>query len=482
MSATQKTIEIKVPSNYQLPSIYDSLSPEMIALVLDSGVEIAKVVGKDREKQLTELMAGEGELGQVIKRQLDTLVKELTTNLSQRNESTLTKLSQDLNTIFTRLSDEVDTLVKRNTNQSDDNARRVLNKIEDSLTNFTNQGDDITGLMSSQSEKLKSHLDTTMTALKELISKAETPLNSTRKGALNEQKSKDIIISTFGTPGTGFSMLPKEYRQCDHVFDWRSIRIMWEDKDYSRTVSQDEVAKAFRDFNEHQDCDVLVIVSAHTYIKGHETSTFDMEIHDNRLVLFISNFRSNVDVLDYVRSFIQPIIFSVANHLKENQTENSKDYYAGKIDALKAFLPILNRQMAERKRVLDVLLKDMRRQIQLIKHTDMGLDATIKAITSSIWEKPTSSSIEKSNSTEKTTTSAVGKTINSQLETSEQDDSQSEVSEDEDESSPASSTSVNRKVPVPIVPEAPKRGQKKCSKCGELGHTKATCGRGKKKR
>jgi hypothetical protein len=177
-------------------------------------------------------------------------------------------------------------------------------------------------------------------------------------------------MDAFGSPGTDFTMADRALQSGDHIFTWNGYCIMWEDKNYNNVVSREEVQKGLRDFAEHQECEVLVFVSACSGIYGHESNTnLDICIPSDigRLVIYVSNFRRNIDLRGYVRSVIQPIILSVGSLIRKASLGLSEDVCLSKIDIIKNLIPIILKDILTQERMIDDLMRDMRAKHQLMR-------------------------------------------------------------------------------------------------------------------
>jgi hypothetical protein len=150
-----------------------------------------------------------------------------------------------------------------------------------------------------------------------------------------------------------FNLEQKEYYSGDHIFSWCGLKIMWEDKNYERTIPKDQVEKAYRDLNYHNECSVLVFVSANSGIKDHENSTgLDVEIYNGKLILFISHFRSHPDPNLYIRGVIQPIIMGYKPYLMDNSCFNDTTI-ASRLKAINSILPTILKDFNEREKDID---------------------------------------------------------------------------------------------------------------------------------
>jgi len=204
-------------------------------------------------------------------------------------------------------------------------------------------------------------------------------LTSSARGRDNETNSRQLIIDAFGTPGSGFTMHHREDFAGDQIFDWNGLRLMWEDKRYTTTVPKAEVDKAWRDFDANQDCHVLLFVSAHSPIQGRESSSgIVSEVREGRLMLYLSCFKNNLDQVGYVKTVVQTILLATKPLLLMQQ-ELGPEAVDERLRVGVTVLGTLSQSLHDQEKACDKLLADMRVSVASMKN---GLDRTRKGIDS----------------------------------------------------------------------------------------------------
>jgi hypothetical protein len=236
-------------------------------------------------------------------------------------------------------------------------------------------------------------------------------MTNTARGRENEMDSRQLILKSFGSNGSGFRFHPKQDFSGDHVFEWNGLRIMWEDKDYAASVPRAEVEKAWRDIAANPDCHVLIFVSARSGISTREgASGLFSEVRDGQLIIYLSNFKQNADQILFLNTIVQTILAGVKPLLLTQSGEITDE----RISLAVCGLGSLSQSLGEMQRMCENLISEFRVKLSTMKgsidRTRSGMDALIQSISSS-----------------------------------------------------ASPTSE------------PTKAQRKCSKCGRPGHTSKTC-------
>jgi hypothetical protein len=128
---------------------------------------------------------------------------------------------------------------------------------------------------------------------------------SQEKGKVGEAIMEELIKKSFGS-ATGFDLLntATEAQKGDHIMTYKSIRVMWEIKNYTRMVTKDEVEKLHRDMRSNPDVSMAFMVSLYAGIVGHtKAGDIDIEIlEDGRLICYITSFYKREDPLVYLQA------------------------------------------------------------------------------------------------------------------------------------------------------------------------------------
>lgn len=406
---------LKLPSDYQIPAVYQTTSEEINKIILDMGAELVKNITTtgtdklifDRDRRIEEL------------ERTNTSLNELRTEISKSFKDGIACITQS----------------------SRDNLSNVVAGLQL----------DIGKVLSSQREddkKGKEKFDRQMIELGELANKImnhQARLDnavSAVKGRVNEENSRQLIIDTFGSIGTGFAIAEKTIHAGDHIFDWCGLKIMWEDKLYKEMVGDRDINKALEDFSGHQECDALIFVSAISSIKGHESnSDIDLDVVEGRLVMYISNLRKKPDVPGYVKSIIQPILISLCTVLKQAKESNNINFTIGKIEQIKPVIKSLLEQIKTSERLQNELAKSNRTKLTAMKENTNEMKGSLISILSIISD----SEIIR-----------MSPLVKNDDDNEENEDLFADGMEEEEEVVPVKST-------------------RKCGLCGQPGHTRTRC-------
>lgn len=213
-----------------------------------------------------------------------------------------------------------------------DERGRVLSNLNSLLEKQTTEG------LRQETIPIRQQMSEIMNIVSSL--KPKIPASTIAKAQAMEGEMEELIIECFNSPD--FKMLPKQNFSGDHIFEWGGLTIMWEDKNYERSVPAEQVDKALRDFNFHKECDVLVFVSLKTNITTRESPhNIKVQFIGGRLALFISKFQENPDPKQYVCQIIQQIIGSLRQELIRRKTEPNDGIYSSEQLKLKIIQKII---------------------------------------------------------------------------------------------------------------------------------------------
>ncbi len=278
------------------------------------------------------------------------------------------------------------------------------------------------------------------------------PVVSATKGASNEREMHKLISMTFANYGD-FDIHPKRDYTGDHVFDWNGLRIIWEDKDYTRAVNKAEVDKAHRDLELNKDCHALLFISASSGIVGHCNSPgIDIEIFKGKAIVYVSFFKSAIDQQGYIRNIIQPILSGLKKSLLTNSLGTPRESAAIQF-MVKNINPLID-SLNEQEKVCDTILNNNKIQLLSLRNAINRTKTSISKHLSTLLDPTVFNPIEE---TEENQTAPL-------LDT----ESIGSVSDDDTD---CSDTDAPKKV------ENNDQPQKKrcCGSCGEAGHTRKTC-------
>lgn len=294
-----KIIEIEVPENYRLPEIYCNSSEDENKLVFDFG---ELLITKFRSFNVAEEIEFLREEMKFKINEMETIRREFRENASEESKLIINEMNKNFIKFQELLETNIDYVGKK----------EEFEKLERRFASV----DEFFSKLNSVSK--------TVGYSRQAV--------STLNGQENENFSHRLILDTFCELGSGFEFEEKKHFSGDHIFSWHGIKIMWEDKNYTDVVPKKEIDKALSDFENHQECDILIFVSAKSLIKGKESPTnIKIEPIGKKLVIFISEFRKTVDPYQFIKFVLQPIIYSYIPILKIQSDDDQKLSVIGKV-------------------------------------------------------------------------------------------------------------------------------------------------------
>jgi hypothetical protein len=191
---------------------------------------------------------------------------------------------------------------------------------------------------------------------------------------------------------------------------------MWEDKRYTSSVPKAEVEKGLRDIAGNPDCHILLFVSASSGIVGREgMSGLVSEVRNGQLIVYISNFKRNADQIGYLRTVVQNIILGVKPLLLQRDLLR-QEQIDDRLEIATNILATSADSLVELQKMCDSIASESRIRQASMKNSIERVRAGLESLSKSLL--------------------------------------------------PASTLSE---------PGAAAKAQRKCSKCGQPGHTIKTC-------
>lgn len=337
-------IQLTVPSDFVLPPIMKKTTPEENAMILSAGPAIHKLlVEMNFTQRISEL---EEKLR--VARTNERAVFEMEERITEAINDKLGEVNTDILSSFQTLEVKPDVKLRRDVESLSEKISK-LNVNQDYYRSM---------------EQCLQRLD----QITHSISRVTVDRSSTIIGRDNEIFMEKLLIETFGTHGAGFELIDKRCFSGDHIFRWNGLTIMVEDKKYKNVVPFKETSKAIRDFNFHPECDILLMISMDTAIRGHETSSdIDSVIFDNRLVVFVSNFAEKGDLHLYTRRVIQPILIAAKPMIMQLRTNPSK--VALRFQTAFQILPTVMSTINDQENILIRHIKDVTETVNAVHRT-----------------------------------------------------------------------------------------------------------------
>ena len=302
-------IHLNVPEGFELPPLFQTITPADTARVLVLGSIAFETVQHEGQKSDHETLYNS--LKKEAAKQYEPQIQQL-----QKQNISSTEL---LNSLRIRLQTEEASRMdveKRIREEERRNREELLKEKESRIVALEHQ---VHKSLHSVEQSLKDSsrsLTDGFQNFKEQIIK-NTAAGSHKKGTQGEAIFTDYLQRIFGSVGMKeeFTLedVGKEGHQGDVRMSWKSHKLLWEVKNYSRNVNSDEVKKFLRDMEENRDISLGVMVSLTTGITGHQKAgNIDLqELRDGRMCVYINCFLKNEDpsmVLEGLKPFLETFL------------------------------------------------------------------------------------------------------------------------------------------------------------------------------
>jgi hypothetical protein len=317
-----KYIKLEVPEDFQVPTFFNSLSPEetgrVLTLASAAYISIKTEDDKLENKEVYKTLIAEAE--KKYEPRLESLKAE---NLSiTETLSGLKRKLQEETTARIDTERRVREEEKRNREEilkeKDSRIQALESQVKNTLVTFEH------GLRES-SRSLTDKLE----SVKDQMLKT----GSQKKGAAGEVILTDCIQKAFGSGGIRdeFSLedVGKEGHQGDMHMKWMKHTVLWESKNYTRSVNQEEVNKFLRDMETNPTISLGLMVSLTSGIVGHQKNGgIDIqELRDGRICIYINNLLKHEDPTTLLQS-LKPFMETFINNRKpltlEENTESQQ--------------------------------------------------------------------------------------------------------------------------------------------------------------
>jgi hypothetical protein len=314
-----KYIKLEVLEDYQLPHFFSELSPEETSRVLTFASVAYTSVKNDSSKLENK-----------------ELFKTLVSEAKNKYEPVLESLQAENKTITENLAG-LKRKLQEETTARIDTERRVRDEERKNREDILKEKD-------SRIQALETQIRTTLTTFEsnikdssrsltdklESVKDAMLKTGSQKKGERGEVILTDCIQRAFGSCGNKeeFSLedVGKEGRQGDMHMKWMKNTVLWESKNYTRSVNQDEVNKFLRDMESNPTIVLGVMVSLTSGITGHQKSGgIDIqELRDGRMCIYVNNLLKHEDPTIFLQS-LKPFMESFINNRKPLTIEETNE-------------------------------------------------------------------------------------------------------------------------------------------------------------
>ena len=296
MSVQHQEVTLTLPLNYQIPELFLSSEPEVIATALTLGAEACRVLtqeayAKVRNETHEEIIAE---------------VKKTT--------------DQEINR-FRREREEVEVVLQQATKRirrleqdTQEHEQRIRQEERRNREEIAKEKDARIQALEGQLKDSSKQLQTEFQQLREQM--IRNTAGSTNKGKDGEAQVEELLKLAFGSaPSFDLNPVAKEGHKGDFIMDFAKAKFLWEVKNYSRMVNKDEVEKLHRDMRENPEIVMGIMVSLQTGIVGH-TKAGDIDIefiggNKGRCIVYISNLHQRPDKVFYLQS-LRPLLEIIA--------------------------------------------------------------------------------------------------------------------------------------------------------------------------
>jgi len=314
-----KYIKLEVPGNFELPPFFNGLSPEETGRVLTfASVAYNSVINEGNKLENKE----------VFKNLMAEAEKKYEPQLQSLNAEKLF-MAETVSGFKRKLQEETAARI--------DTERRVREEEKRNREEILKEKDSRIQALESQ---VKQTLVTFEHGLREssrsLTDKLESvkdqmlKTGSQKKGQHGEIILTECIQKAFGSGGIKdeFSLedVGKEGHQGDMHMKWMKHTVLWESKNYSRSVNQEEVNKFLRDMETNPTISLGLMVSLTSGIVGHQKNGgIDIqELRDGRMCIYINNLLKHDDPTTLLQS-LKPFMETFINNRKPLSIEESTE-------------------------------------------------------------------------------------------------------------------------------------------------------------
>lgn len=209
-------------------------------------------------------------------------------------------------------------------------------------------------------------------SMKESVSRQ---LGSQEKGKAGEVAMEDVLKKSFGqTEGFDLVSTGKEAQRGDHIMTYKSLKVMWEIKNYTRMVNKDEVEKLHRDMRSNPDVGIAFMVSLYSGIVAHvKAGDIDLEVlEDGRMIVYLTNFYKRDDPLLYLQA-LRPFL-----DLIESKPVQGTHLESEEVAKLQAKMKLIHYFLSQHQKTLHTLYNSLIQQKKKSEQMNTELLALIR--------------------------------------------------------------------------------------------------------
>lgn len=322
-----------VEADFHLPQQYTTESPKHVSQMLTLGALAFETIHCEAKKTQNEELVQT--LQEDAKKEYEPKLKALLKEVEKMAETTERQKHQFETQLATK-TDTLDSLKERlqqEQQQRLDLEKRIREEERRNREEILKEKDQ---RISAQEANIK-QLSEAMLQLKDQLIKTNT--GSQTRGKQGEDRVADYIHKAFSAVGRNeeFSLddVGKEGHQGDLLMRWRGHKILWESKNYSKTVETKEVTKFLRDMEENPDISLGIMISLSTPIAGHhKAGGVDLEeLRDGRKCVYINALEKSADpvlLLQSLKPFLE--VFLETRHVVADENQLSEAELQKRLD------------------------------------------------------------------------------------------------------------------------------------------------------
>ncbi len=290
-------------------------------------------------------LLNEKEIGTIIERSNDNLINKTTLMIGdivpKNQEKIASQIENHINSFCTTISNEITTISKSlDTIDSDNNTKQLINTVENSFNKMiVSIQQPIFSIIQTSEERTTngiSHIKDALNAQQTITNKLTTELgdflnkyknNSSIKGNVSETQLYYALQSLM--PTDEIINVSNETACCD----FRVVRkdvikpiILFENKDYSRSVNTDEVKKFERDLQTQKQHGILLSQNSPITFKD----PFQIDIINGLIHVYIPYVNYDIEKIKIGIDIIDALAFKIS--AIANSSENKGDLYLTKME------------------------------------------------------------------------------------------------------------------------------------------------------
>ena len=326
-----QSVTFILPLNYQIPELFLSSDPEVIATALTLGAEACRVLTQEAYAKVR-----------------NETHEEIIAEVKRTTEQEVGKLRREREEVEGVLQ-QATKRIRRLEQDSQEHEQRIRQEERRNREEIAKEKDARIQALETQVKDSSKQLQTEFQQLREQM--IRNTAGSTNKGKDGEAQVEELLKLAFGSaPSFDLNPVAKEGHKGDFIMDFAKAKFLWEVKNYSRMVNKDEVEKLHRDMRENPDVVMGIMVSLQTGIVGH-TKAGDIDVEfigpSGRCIVYISNLHQRPDKVFYLQS-LRPLLESIAQTAVATQQANTSEgnLEAAELEALKSQATLVRNLLA----------------------------------------------------------------------------------------------------------------------------------------